>query len=378
MKLLNSSLEKYKQKRETFLANIKKEIKKGTFSQHLVEYELIVKETSKSFNKPEDFHYCVSEVFGCECGGDFMHIIKDTDLAYVPLVGVAYRLDKLHSGGHIFCGLPLPFSQDSLTGLPVHINGYFALGPDRKDLKWKSISTEKSDDKSVLWNTALLALLVPRAYINLLTFLTGLKIQSSQIYSVWPCSCDVYPKWKVILADFYNQLMKERCIFSNANKTWEIPSHVQILRSTSTHFKGDLDFNIIYDFLMKIQYKFAVVPDNVFAGIQSPAVMDRSSIQALVVRNIGSYSTYAQEDQNILLSYIIRNEVDARKFFDKLPLRMVQSPQQRLTSCYEGKIYLLVYPYTKEFLPTNERVIDSAFYSEENVQVLEVVARSGT
>ena len=372
-----SSMEKYKQKRETFLANIKKEIKKGTFSPHLVEYELIVKKTSKSNNEPEHFHYCVSEVFGYECGGDFMHMIKDTDLAYVPLVGVAYRLDKPHSVGHIFCGLPLPFPQESLTGLPVHINGFFALGPDRKDLKWKSISTEISDDKSVLWNTALLEKLVPRAYLNLLKFLVGLKLDSSQVYNAWPSTCGVDPKWKIILAGLYNQLTTERCIFSNAVKTWEMPSQVQILRSTSSYFKGDLDFKVIYDFLMKTKYKFAVVPDNVFAGIQSPVVMDRSSIQDLVAKNIGSYLSCAQEDQNILLSYIMRNEADARKFFDKLPLRMAQGPPQRLTSCYEEQIYLLMYPFTKEFLPTNDRVIDVAFYSKENVQILEVIARTG-
>ena len=372
-----SSLEKYKQRRETFLTNVKKEIKKGTFSPHLVTYELLIKKTSRSDDQPENFHYCVSEVFGYECGGDFMHMIKDTDLAYVPLVGVAYRLGKPHSLGHIFCGLPLPFSQESLTGLPVHINGYFALGPDRKDLKWKSISTEKSDDKSVLWNIALLVKLIPRAYLNLLKFLMGLKLQPSQVYSAWPCISDVYPKWKVVLAGFYSQLMKERCIFSNAIKTWEVPSQVQILRSKSTYFKGDVDFKVIYDFLMKTKYKFAVVPDNVFGGIQNPIVMDRSSIQDLVAANMGSYLSCAQEDQNILLSFIIRNEVDARKFFNKLPLRMVQGPPQRLTSWYDGQVYLLVYPYTKEFLPTNERVIDRAFYSKENVKVLELIARTG-
>ena len=375
-----SSPEKYRQSREIFLANIKKEIEKATFSPHLVTYEVIVKKISKAKNESENFHYCVSELFGYEYGDDFMHMIKDTDLAYVPLVGVAYRLDKPdtpYSGGHIFCGLPLPLSQESLTGLPVHINGYFALGPDRKDLKWKSILTKKSDDKSVLWNIALIEKLLPRAYLNLLKFLVGLKLDSRQVYNAWPSSCGVYPKWKIILRDLHNQLMKERCIFSNAVKTWEIPSQVQILRSTSSYFKRDLDFKVIYDLLMKTKYKFAVVPDNVFAGIQNPVVMDRSNIQDLIAENISSYLSCTKEDQNVLLSYVIHNEVDARKFFDKLPLRMVQGPPQRLASNCEGQIYLLFNPFTKEFLPTNDRVIDVAFYSKENVQILEVIARTG-
>ena len=171
--------------------------------------------------------------------------------------------------------------------------------------------------------------------------------------------------------------MKERCIFSNAVKTWEIPSQVQILRSTSSYFKRDLDFKVIYDLLMKTKYKFAVVPDNVFAGIQNPVVMDRSNIQDLIAENISSCLSCTKEDQNVLLSYVIHNEVDARKFFDKLPLRMVQGPPQRLASNREGQIYLLFNPFTKEFLPTNDRVIDVAFYSKENVQILKVIARTG-
>ena len=49
----------------------------------------------------------------------------------------------------------------------------------------------------------------------------------------------------------------------------------------------------------------------------------------------------------------------------------------RLTTYSEDKIYLLVEPYTKEFLPNKGKVVDAAFYSERNIQVLQEIARKG-
>eukprot|EP00456_Euglypha_rotunda_P014004 TRINITY_DN14329_c0_g1_i1.p1 TRINITY_DN14329_c0_g1~~TRINITY_DN14329_c0_g1_i1.p1 ORF type:complete len:126 (+),score=18.13 TRINITY_DN14329_c0_g1_i1:41-379(+) len=36
-------------------------------------------------------------------------------------------------GGSAFCFLPLPI----LTGLPIHVNGYFELSSNRRDLWWE-------------------------------------------------------------------------------------------------------------------------------------------------------------------------------------------------------------------------------------------------
>ena len=373
VKVSEWSLRKYKNDRKMFLDSIKSEIEKKAFSPHSLAYELIISEISNS--QTVEYHFCLSEVFGYQCDGEFMDMIKDPDLAYVPLIGVAYPLHDPNSGGQIYCGLPLPFSQESITGLPVHIKGYFALESDRRDLKWKSISTEKSYDKSVLWNIMLLKELAPVAYVNLIKFLIGLTLKSSQVYSAWPANHNVNPKWKIFLESLYSQLGKENCIFSHSVQTWEIPTKVQFLKSAI--FKGESEFEVICQYLEKIKHNFAVVPENVFAGIQSPVVIDRSIIQSLVAQNINIYSCLPQEHQNLLLSYIIRNPEDVRKYLNKLPLKMVQDSFVKLTACSKEQIYLLVNPYTKEFLPAKEKVIDTAFYSKENIQVLQEIARKG-
>ena len=368
-------IDKCKQDRKTFIESIKNEVQKGTFSPHHLTYKLIIKEISKSQKEPKEYHYCLSEVFGYEYDGEFMRMVKDTDLAYVPLVGLAYKLNEPHSHGHIFCGLPLPLSKESLTGLPVHINGYFALGPDRKDLKWKSISTEKSDDKSVMWNEALLRNLAPVAYLNLVKSLIDLKLPSNQIYNAWPCSESVNPKWRIFLAEVYSRLIKERCIYSDAIQTWNLPSEVKYLRKE--YFKEHSEFKVIYNYLMLVGYDFAVVPDNVFVDIQSPFVMERTIIQSLVANHIDIYSSFSKEEQNLLFSYLIRDQEDARKFLDRLPLRMAQGSPLKLTCYCTEKIYLPVHPYTKEFLPHYDGIINATFYSQENIQVLQAIGRAG-
>lgn len=105
--------------------------------------------------------------------------------------------------------------------------------------------------------------------------------------------------------------------------------------------------------------------------------MERTIIQNLVANHIDIYSSFAKEEQNNLFSYIIRDQKDARKFLDRFPLRLTQGSPLRLTYYYTEQIYLPVYPYTKEFLPNYDRVIDASFYSKENIQVLQAIGRAG-
>ena len=119
------------------------------------------------------------------CGGQisstFRNLISDKVLSYLPSVGVAMPLPtgpKLQTPdvqGHVFCSLPLPVQKTSLTGLPVHVNGFFALSQNRRYIK--SPNAEQEDqlktggrltDKSLLWNKCLLEEAVPRAYATMI------------------------------------------------------------------------------------------------------------------------------------------------------------------------------------------------------------------
>lgn len=120
------------------------------------------------------------------CGGDvsseFESLAKDKDLSYLPLVGVAMPIPERSETqtpdikGHVFCFLPLPVQKTSLTGLPVHVNGFFALSQNRRYIKTPNAEQEdiaekegrQLTDKSLLWNRCLLEEAIPRAYATML------------------------------------------------------------------------------------------------------------------------------------------------------------------------------------------------------------------
>lgn len=120
------------------------------------------------------------------CGGkissEFENLTKDKDLSYLPLVGMAMPIPERAENqtpdikGHVFCFLPLPVQKTSLTGLPVHVNGFFALSQDRRYIKTPNAEQEdlaekegrQLTDKSLLWNQCLLEEAIPRAYSTML------------------------------------------------------------------------------------------------------------------------------------------------------------------------------------------------------------------
>lgn len=70
------------------------------------------------------------------------------DLKFVPIIGIAMSL--LNRGedekgaasdfsGKAFCFLPLPPGEESKTGLPVHVSGFFGLTDNRRSIKWREL-----------------------------------------------------------------------------------------------------------------------------------------------------------------------------------------------------------------------------------------------
>ena len=107
----------------------------------------------------------------------FENLISDKVLSYLPSVGVAMPLPtglKSHAPdvqGHVFCSLPLPVQKTSLTGLPVHVNGFFALSQNRRYIKLPNAQQEtggRLTDKSLMWNICLLEEAIPRAYATMI------------------------------------------------------------------------------------------------------------------------------------------------------------------------------------------------------------------
>ena len=121
--------------------------------------------------------YLVTNYFcGEDISPEFKVLASDESLSYLPLVGVAMATSRQRELlGHLFCFLLLPVQKISLTGLPVHINGFFALSQNRHHIKYPTAEQEdqeregrKLTEKSLLWNRYLQEEAVPRAYVAMI------------------------------------------------------------------------------------------------------------------------------------------------------------------------------------------------------------------
>lgn len=191
---------------------------------YLLVIETEKRDVSKSVEK-KTYRYLVNEFFtGGKASKVLTELRDDPSVSRIPLVGTAIDLDgtssinsKLSSpvptkeddnpvaeglktapSGKIFCFLPLAVQEVSATGLPVHVNGYFAISQNRQHLKWPTVSQTIASDKCLLWNHCLIAELIPRSYRDLLASTTRSKLfTADDVYAAIPNVVEVDEKWQV-------------------------------------------------------------------------------------------------------------------------------------------------------------------------------------
>ena len=89
---------------------------------------------------------CVIEVGAC------VTLSYATQGVACPLLNEGADASEASIKGRAFCFLPLPAE----TGLPVHVNGYFELSSNRRDI-WRGDDLAGEGRTRAEWNKALLA-----------------------------------------------------------------------------------------------------------------------------------------------------------------------------------------------------------------------------
>ena len=194
VRIKDESLHLVREKRKEF----HNKISTGSLLPHPVQvtYPITVETVhfSQGSETTQSHSFLVTNYFcGAEMSSEFQTLAKDQSLSYSPLVGVAMALPaslreptpKIQ--GHVFCFLPLPVQKTSLTGLPVHVNGFFALSQNRRYIKSPNAEQEdqKLTDKSLIWNRCLLEEALPKAYATMLSKAINEKsynIQEETVY----------------------------------------------------------------------------------------------------------------------------------------------------------------------------------------------------
>ncbi|XP_049341092.1 sacsin-like, partial [Astyanax mexicanus] len=184
----------------------------------------------------------------------------------LPIGGVAVPLqqeaqnvwspDESCTVGQAYCFLPLPIE----TGLPVNINGSFAVSSNRKALWQSGIKGE--------WNKALLQDATASAYITTLLELKKMsqngKLQNYDYYTFWPNAEKVRKAFQPLVAAFYSAItqinMTEQSLelFSNG-KTWCSMDKVRFLAANIENNKavGELAMKV---FLNDADSSYCAIP----------------------------------------------------------------------------------------------------------------------
>lgn len=129
---------------------------------------------------------------------------------------VVKRVAERNLSGNIFCYLPLPIH----SGLPVHINGAFAVASNRR-----SLQERVEDDKTwfgVDWNCALMQDSVVSAFLDLLQDVKSVAPEDGSyiFHSLWPKACQVQHNCRPLLTAFYTKLAGGGYSLFSDGKEW--------------------------------------------------------------------------------------------------------------------------------------------------------------
>ncbi|XP_070555367.1 sacsin-like [Ptychodera flava] len=152
--------------------------------------------------------------------GDISERMKQLaeQLQLLPWIGLAMQCqgEGMHVvDGRVFCFLPLPPCEESKTGFPVHIHGFFGLSDNRRSIKWPA--TDQQHDLTAEWNQLLVQTLLPKAYAMLIKHSLRQSIPPSDVYAAWPTHSNMRSNWRDFLQPFIDIISKERVFHTKAN-----------------------------------------------------------------------------------------------------------------------------------------------------------------
>ncbi len=152
-----------------------------------------------------DQYWMISHCVGHD---ESLKFAQETKENLVPAGAVAVALRSANGGylpvlckGQVFTYLPLPI----YTGLPVHINGAFALESSRRHLTEKT--AEDKEERGAVWNQLLQEDAVCCAYFQMMMDLEELKPteEIGSFWEVWPTLISTTEYFRPLIYSFYKE-----------------------------------------------------------------------------------------------------------------------------------------------------------------------------
>ena len=330
VRLAESCLETVRHHRSQFVADIARDGTPATSikTTYLVEVESVEYKPDGS-RQTDVRRLLVTEMYG---GGDVSVELKTLQdkLGFMPLVGAAMEVkqstesgDKLEPSsdvelcGQAFCVLPLAVEQKSSTGLPVHINGYFAVSQNRRHLRWPLTEQCITSDSNLQWNKCLLSQLVPKCYVELVTS----AIRSSQTPSTPLSVLDVYAavpdlekvdeKWAIVLKPFFVELIGQNAVFHTERDggKW-IPTNEAVFDCLD---EGTDVRKQVVDVLLAANIPVVTVPTYFVHALEEftsfqPQKITPSFVRTTLRQSLQAYDHLTAAQKLLLLRYLLEDE----------------------------------------------------------------------
>jgi len=327
----------------------------------------------------ETTYWLVSQYYDAE--SECKSIKTDTKLGYLPLVGVAIKLDtELDKKdicvelpyGHIFCFLPLPLEKASPTGLRVHVHGCFAIDQNRRHIKWPTADqTGPVNDPALTWNQFLVSSLLPKAMTQLITFLIQLQQKKEiavnmlpdvlkreldkktknnpeyfarLVYAIIPDVSVVTHQWRALVVAFEEAMIGRQPLFFS-------PSHPcgRWLHWEDTTFdimtNNDRESHLLRTVLYTDNRNLAFIPDYVMKLLPKEAARITVYKVCESLLSVQSEMTLSYDDRVVLLGYVmthLRIPQDVRHLcgLNLLPLADGTWTEFRTNSPDKEKVYV--------------------------------------
>ncbi|KAJ7369514.1 hypothetical protein OS493_038433 [Desmophyllum pertusum] len=171
--------------------------------------------------------------------------------------------------GEVFCFLPLSIP----TGLPVHVNGYFAVTSNRRGI-WESTTADVGRQPlEVRWNQSLMEDAVSQAYIQLLEDMMCMQqqgnIPSYESFSLWPNPETVESSaWAPLIKSVYRQIASSDLPLVHVGEEW-LPVTQCVYQDAKLQELPKSEM-----VLTKLDYKVVPLPDFAKKGFQQAGCIE--------------------------------------------------------------------------------------------------------
>ena len=326
---IGGNVHQYRQENNTFTREIRR-TGKGIASDSVHFNSEIIIHTEvleNDFTYKRDFQkWLIVKLLKCSgVSKTFQSLIQDEDMPYCPCVGVASPLesDKKDFKGHVFCTLPLPLpgmqGTESLTNLPVHVNGIFALNQNRSQLEWTTWD-QPITNSYTQWNEHMLIEALPEAYHLLLSTLISISIQNrnddKSVEAVYKCIPEINGVgiWTNLTKMFLQRIVHDKIIFTKDDGgKWIRPEKATIASFESFTVDREIE-KTVKETLQIYGVNFAEVPNHVLTLLKHHRLANDitpNSLCKILCSNHAIYQSLPKDQKINLLQFLL---YDAKQY----------------------------------------------------------------